>query len=81
MFFLDEPQKTHRQVLELITVITEGSSGPTMTHAVAETSLALEAGDPAGCVGEDGEPLASDQRGATRPVGVCDIGAVEMQRP
>jgi len=57
------------------------NGGPTMTHAISETSPAFDAGDPAGCVGEDGEPLASDQRGAARPVGVCDIGAVEMQRP
>ncbi|MDH3201362.1 MAG: hypothetical protein OEM15_10765 [Myxococcales bacterium] len=55
------------------------NGGPTMTHAISENSPVLDAGDPAGCFGEDGKLLASDQRGATRPVGVCDIGAVEMQ--
>ncbi len=55
------------------------NGGSTMTHAISETSPALDMGDPAGCVGDDGISLTSDQRGMTRPVGVCDIGAFEIQ--
>jgi hypothetical protein len=39
-------------------------------------SRAINAGDPQGCRGPDGQVLAADQRGVTR-VGRCDIGAFE----
>jgi cysteine-rich repeat protein len=55
------------------------NGGPTMTHAISETSPALDMGDPAGCGGEDGVAFTTDQRGMARPVGVCDIGAFERQ--
>ncbi len=42
-------------------------------------SPALDGGDPAGCTDTLGMPLSSDLRGLPRPVGRCDIGAVEMQ--
>ncbi|MEU9899978.1 choice-of-anchor Q domain-containing protein [Streptomyces phaeochromogenes] len=49
------------------------SIGPTRTHAVAATSAAVDAGDPARCP-------AADQRGVSRPQGsLCDIGAYERQ--
>ncbi|MEU6378916.1 choice-of-anchor Q domain-containing protein [Streptomyces sp. NPDC046909] len=49
------------------------SIGPTRTHAVAATSAAVDAGDPARCP-------AADQRGVSRPQGSgCDIGAYERQ--
>lgn len=47
-------------------------------------SPAIDAGNPVGCVDHDGDPLTTDQRGATRPADgnsdgtpVCDIGAYE----
>jgi hypothetical protein len=40
------------------------------------TSLAIDAGDPAGCTDGAGEPLSVDQRGVAR-VGRCDVGAYE----
>jgi len=63
--------------------------GPTATHPLVEGSVAIDAGDPGGCLGWD--PVAAsdtamptDQRGATRPtdgdgdtVAVCDAGAYE----
>jgi len=62
----------------------------TATHALNEGSPAIDAGDPNGCVDEDGDTLKFDQRGFSRhsfdrhpqqpsPVGdpVCDIGAYE----
>lgn len=63
--------------------------GPTATHPLVEASLAIDAGDPDGCLGWD--PVASvdtamptDQRGEARPtdgdgdtVAVCDAGAYE----
>ena len=55
------------------------NGGPTMTHALSDTSPALDAGDPSGCVGEDGRPLTRDQRGWARPVETCDIGAFERE--
>ncbi|WP_433379244.1 choice-of-anchor Q domain-containing protein [Actinoplanes sp. CA-142083] len=49
------------------------SIGPTRTHALAVTSPAVDAGDPARCP-------ATDQRGVPRPQGArCDIGAFERQ--
>jgi hypothetical protein len=42
-------------------------------------SLAIDAGDPAGCFGSQGL-LSTDQRGAAR-VGRCDIGAYEYTTP
>jgi hypothetical protein len=39
-------------------------------------SPAINAGDPTGCKGPEGEPLSTDQRGIPR-VGRCDIGAYE----
>jgi len=32
-----------------------------------------------GCKDENGKALTADQRGSKRPVGVCDIGAFEVQ--
>ncbi|MCC6847117.1 MAG: hypothetical protein IT294_01350 [Deltaproteobacteria bacterium] len=62
------------------------NGGPTATHLPAAGSPAIDAGDPAGCSDENGTPLASDQRGAPRPVdgdgdgdARCDGGAVEAQ--
>lgn len=42
-------------------------------------AVAIDGGDPAGCRGPDDAALRTDQRGLPRPVGVCDIGAVEVQ--
>lgn len=54
------------------------NGGPTLTHALLSGSPALNAGDPAGCVDENGDPLTVDQRGFERPVGsACDMGAFE----
>jgi uncharacterized repeat protein (TIGR01451 family) len=41
------------------------------------SSPAIDAGNPAGCEGSSG-PLTTDQRGFPR-LGICDIGAYEMQ--
>jgi cysteine-rich repeat protein len=55
------------------------NGGPTVTHAIAATSPAFDAGDPAGCSRDDGALLTTDQRGVTRPqFGRCDIGAFEL---
>lgn len=60
--------------------------GPTLTHALADTSQAADAGDPSGC-SDGANPLAVDQRGAPRAMGGrsdevrCDIGSYEMSRP
>jgi len=56
------------------------NGGPTQTHAPFGSSLAVNAGNPAGCLGLNGANLAVDQRGQPRPFGSrCDIGAVEIQ--
>jgi hypothetical protein len=50
----------------------ENRGGPTATIAIAETSPAFDAGDPALC-------LETDQRGHVRPQnGACDLGAFEL---
>jgi len=57
----------------------QNNGGPTWTHALQPGSNAINGGDLVqGCTGPDGLPLATDQRGAARVVGVrCDIGAFE----
>jgi len=51
------------------------NGGPTETHAITNTSLAFNAGDPLDCP-------ETDQRGVDRPqLGVCDIGAFELATP
>ena len=69
------------------------NGGPTNTHGLADTSPAIDGGNPAGCmadpngVGPAEVPLTADQRGSAfveiagtggDPSG-CDIGAVEFQ--
>jgi len=56
----------------------QANGGPTATHALAFTSPAIDAGNPAGCTDNLGAILTADQRGAPRPSGKhCDIGAFE----
>ncbi len=50
------------------------NGGPTDTHMPLPGSPAIEGGDNAACP-------ASDQRGAARPRGTCDIGAYELSPP
>jgi hypothetical protein len=53
----------------------QDNGGPTLTHAIADGSRALDAGDSSVCVGPDNN---TDQRGSSRPLGVsCDVGAYE----
>jgi len=49
-------------------------------HPLEVASPAINAGNPAGCVDNLGNPLLTDQRGIPR-VGVCDIGAFEYTVP
>jgi hypothetical protein len=56
------------------------NGGPTWTHALDPASPAIDAGNPAGCLGPGDVPLTDDQRGELRPAGdACDIGAFEYQ--
>lgn len=64
------------------------NGGPTLTHRLADSSLAIDAGDPAGCTDFQGSPveLTSDQRGFDRPSTApsdtaCDVGAYEVNDP
>ncbi len=53
----------------------QNNGGSTKTHALANNSPALEAGDDAAC-------QLTDQRGITRPQGMhCDMGAFETENP
>jgi CSLREA domain-containing protein len=63
----------------------QDNGGPTPTHALLTDSLALDAGNPAGCTDQLGNVLVVDQRGMARPVdgdsvlgARCDIGAFEL---
>ncbi len=58
----------------------QDNGGDTWTHALLPGSIAINAGDPIGCLDADGTILLTDQRGFPRasPVGGrCDIGAFE----
>lgn len=56
------------------------NGGPTATHALGETSVAVDAA--ADCTDVDGmTEIAEDQRGVVRPQGpACDIGAFELEQ-
>ena len=54
------------------------NGGPTPTNAPLPRSPAIDAVPLADCTDTNGIPLATDQRGVTRPKGTaCDIGSVE----
>src|SRR5206468_694974 len=53
-----------------------------LTRLPTATSPAIDAGDPAGCLDALGNPLTTDQRGVSRPIGTrCDLGSVEAGSP
>ncbi len=54
------------------------NGGETFTHLPLAGSPLDEAGNPFGCKGADNLDLTSDQRGWSRPVGLCEIGALEI---
>lgn len=52
--------------------------GLTLTHALLPGGVAIDGGDPAGCLNHLSNPLLDDQRRFPRPQGTaCDIGAYE----
>jgi hypothetical protein len=54
--------------------------GPTKTLTLVPGSPAVDAVPTAQCTDVDGHPLATDQRGVTRPQGpACDIGAFALE--
>ena len=60
------------------------NGGPTATRALLPGSVAIDGGNPGGCMDENGRAITIDQRGLSRPDGVnkrCDIGAYEKQAP
>ena len=58
--------------------LLQNNGGSTPTQALLPGSLAIEAGDMAGCKDENGAAITTDQRGFRRPIGArCDIGAFE----
>jgi len=63
--------------------VLQNNGGLTTTVALLPGSNAIDQGDLAlGCIGPDALPLATDQRGLPRVVGVnCDIGAYEYSEP
>ena len=57
----------------------QNNGGPTQTVALLANSAAFDAIPTASCTDVDGNTLATDQRGTTRPQqGGCDIGAYEL---
>jgi len=44
----------------------QNNGGPTLTHALLPSSLAIDAGNPAGCTDHKGAALPTDQRGRIR---------------
>ena len=57
----------------------QDNGGPTFTHALLAGSPAVDSIPVADCNDIDGVPVATDQRGVSRPQGsACDIGAYEL---
>jgi IPT/TIG domain len=58
----------------------QDNGGPTSTVGLLSTSTAIDR-IPTPCTDVDGDPIATDQRGVTRPRGPgCDVGAFELIR-
>lgn len=58
------------------------NGGPTLTHALDDTSPAFDAGNPSGCVDAAMVLLDEDQRGEPRPLGTaCEVGSFEYDAP
>jgi hypothetical protein len=61
------------------------NGGPTKTHALLPSSVAIDWISQSMCVDANGDPLTTDQRGEPRPVAIlgpeprCDVGAFEVQ--
>jgi hypothetical protein len=58
------------------------NGGPTETHALGESSIAIDLIPEEECVYPNGQPLTTDQRGEPRPEAggtMCDVGAFERQ--
>jgi len=59
----------------------QDNGGPTETHALLPSSVAIDWIPEVDCVDADGAPLTTDQRGVARPQGVaCDVGAFELEQ-
>lgn len=60
----------------------QNNGGPTQTVALLPTSPAVDAIPVSACTDANNQPIATDQRGITRPQGLkCDIGAFEYVEP
>lgn len=56
----------------------QDNGGPTKTIALVPPSPMIDGAPVSGCVNQNGDPLATDQRGRPRIIGAsCDIGAFE----
>lgn len=76
----------HQTGLDPLLEILADYGGPTLTHAVAQSSPVLDTGNPSACTDESGVTLSTDQRGLgfTRSfdgngddTARCDLGAFE----
>ncbi len=81
----DDPSCNHASItvdLNLRTTLgpLQNNGGPTETHALLPGSPALDAVTV--CTDWDGNSVATDQRGVSRPQnGKCDVGAFEFRAP
>ncbi len=75
---------TRATFLTQIGALAVNAPGTTATHALLTGNTAIDGGNPAGCVDNNGTTLANDQRGVARADGdgnssvICDIGAYEF---
>jgi len=56
------------------------NGGPTQTHALRNSSAAIDGGDNAACPAADQRGVARPQDGDRRGAVICDIGAFELER-
>lgn len=57
----------------------QDNGGRTQTYALLSNSPAINAGESPYCTDALGAPITTDQRGVTRPINSCDIGAYEYR--